>query len=125
MLIGIEGGLNVYQYVKSRPTTRVDPSGLLTVDGVEMPDPNSGGSVKGKRREYYRRRMRHWGWAGCSWVQFLNPIDVWKFTEHSLRAHTEAMEFYPDPKPAPTPRPPAPAPGPDASPPAVPVPPNA
>ncbi|RJP35410.1 MAG: RHS repeat-associated core domain-containing protein, partial [Phycisphaerales bacterium] len=99
--IGIGGGFNVYVYVMNRPTRGADPLGLdpPIVWGEEMPDPDAGGSVEGKREEYYRKRMRQFGWGGCSLVDFLAPWNIWKFVEDTYQAHAEAMEFYPDPPP--------------------------
>lgn len=64
-----------------------------------MPDPEAGGSVEGKRREYYRKRMFDLGWQGCSIVDLFNPWTLWKFVEQTLRVHEEAMGIYPNPKP--------------------------
>jgi|GEM_PF-3415369 len=118
--IGIEGGLNVYEYVHSRPTLRVDPTGLdgITVNGEEMPDPDGPGDRWSKRREYYRRRMHQLGWAGCSMIDFLNPVNIWKFYEHTCKVHAEAVTIYPDPPPVASPKPsPKPKPKPKPKPP--------
>ena len=100
-LIGILGGLNVYGYVEDRPLNRLDPDGMdpFEIDGVEMPDPDSGGSLEGKRRQYYRRRMHQLGYQGCTWANFLAPWHTWNFVAHTYMVHEEVMVFYPDPPP--------------------------
>ncbi|MBE7458545.1 MAG: RHS repeat-associated core domain-containing protein [Planctomycetia bacterium] len=99
--MGIGGGANVYAYVLNRPSSTVDPLGLqIMVNGEVIPDPNSPGDIKAKRREYYRMRMRQLGWRSWSCADTFKPWKVFDFIRHTLQVHEEAMGFYPDPSTA-------------------------